>query len=78
MSEEKRKNPFCDNPEWDATDGACSGWWRGQEHGVKSAVAVINKLLDSIEAGERPSGWFASKELNILRDRLTKLYKQRT
>jgi len=78
MSEEKRNNPFCNNPEWDATDGACAGWWRGQEYGSKATVAAINKILDTLDSGERPGGWYSSKELNILRDRLMKLYKQRS
>ena len=29
----------------DGTDGACDGWWRGQDNGIRGAVARVRRAL---------------------------------
>lgn len=59
-----------DWPEADATDGAHPAWWRGDDHGVRSAVIALQKVL-----AEGHSGTFAMPELEALAVRLDAMRK---
>jgi len=66
-----------DDPEWDATDAAHPAWWRGSDYGVEKAVKAINNMMDAFEsknAEANSSGNFGSNDLNLLRDRLRRVY----
>jgi len=66
-----------DDPEWDATDAAHPAWWRGCDYGVEKAAEAINNMMDAFEsknAEADPPSNFGSKELNLLRDRLRRVY----
>lgn len=61
-----------DNAAWDATDAAHPAWWRGQEHGVRSACRRMAQVLDGQDDG---GGVISGRELEALRRRLLALVR---
>jgi hypothetical protein len=59
-----------DDPGRDGTDAAHPAWWRGQDYGCEMTVAVINRVLDSLEQGVPAPGHFAGAALEALKLRL--------
>lgn len=58
-------SPCLDNI-WDATDGACPAWWRGNDDGVTAVCVSINRLLD----GHEPAGRYSGKLICQTMDRV--------
>jgi hypothetical protein len=73
-TESKPEYDGLDNPEWDGTDLAHPAWWRGCDSGADSTIFVIHQILDDIESGKEIVGTFGSQKLNMLRDRLYRMY----
>ena len=58
--------PPCTDSIWDATDGACPAWWRGNDDGVTAVCVSINRLLD----GHEPAGRYSGKLICQTMDRV--------
>jgi hypothetical protein len=54
-----------DDPQWDGTDAAHPAWWRGNDAGVHSTVAALNRVMN----GEH-TGTFGYAPLEQLANRL--------